>query len=218
MRRYWDFTEKERSELTYEQVESLLTVELMEKGVVKVPPLELEPEEKPVLEKTTYYLIKCGYAGSPLVFATAADAEKAMTLAIGKKDCGISYHDDYSVFKPDQMTIEPVQLLQQHQIADVRSAVEKYEAAKKTNEQRRKDHAASMQAAQDAVEGVWDDWNAHRATARGFARVLEVFDDYTRTCEGDKATARKFLEKVYTPADIDKAIAWCRPEELIAAE
>ena len=78
MKTYWDYTERERSEMTEDQVTALLDVELMSKGVLKVvaPILnKIEPVDLPTETK---------YEAGGILFVTVEQAQAFLALKLGK--------------------------------------------------------------------------------------------------------------------------------------
>jgi hypothetical protein len=82
MKRYWDYSEQERAELTAEQVEKLLAYELMEQGVLVVEPLRVEEIQEIKLPTRRVFMLSEAqqYSGTTSLnigFETIEQAESA---------------------------------------------------------------------------------------------------------------------------------------------
>ncbi len=214
MKRYWDFEERERAEMTMEQVESLLTAELMEAGVVRVESpvlLSVDPVEIP---GTTLYGVKSGYYSlGGIGFRSPEDAATAVKLMVALDSSYIG-GKDYKVINEnsDAITIEPVAIHSRADLANHKSAVEKSAANKKANEAALVEYKKQTEAVDKVCDGVWDDWRDCQNTLADLRRVIRTLDDYTKTCDGDKSTAMKFLAKAFPAPQIQQAREWLDPD------
>ncbi len=214
MNRYWDLSEKERSELTTDQVEATITVELMEKGVVKVespvlrdiPPLELS--------KRTVFAVENGAArygreDTGFVFNTIEDAQKFIASNHMKNeydyDIGSQYHYAHPMAN---MSIKTIELCDEQAVLSLKPKLSKREEDRKANEAAKEAYSKAVKVQQEAGAGVWEDYYKCGTKSRANQKVIDVFKEYTATCNGDEMLARKFLAKAFTVSQISEAFEW----------
>lgn len=208
MKRYFDYSEKERSELTAETVESLMARELMEAGVVA--------PEKPVLEevptfeaqKTRVYRIKDGYSFMHgFAFKTLADAEAFTKLSV----VGIetNYGSDVTYFKNfDRMAIEADEIVDQADYIRIKEVAEEAKSAKAANEKATAAYNNECRASTEITNGVWSDWRECREKAARMARIQKTHEEYMQLCDGQQEVAGRFLAKAYTVDVLREADKW----------
>lgn len=208
MNRYWDYTEKERSEFSEEQVKLFISVELMEKGVVKVEkPLLMEVEEIP--EPTTVlYCPKADYREAPFGFETPEAAASLMTTAI-RIDSDYIGGKNYCKLNPSKdIEIVATKVYRADELALIRGSIERNNSAAAENKRRTDDYNTAVKAVEKASSGVWEDWFNCQRTAVSHQRLCDVYADYVRTCDGNETMAYKFLRKAYLDQNILDAFAW----------
>lgn len=208
MNRYWDLSEKDRSELTQEQVESLLTVELMEKGVVKVePPIKVQVEEisPPSL---TLFCVKAGYRDPGCGYMKAEDAAEAARNAVALDYDYIGGVHYNKLGKGRDVEITPVQVYTPEELQLQRAKIERNNAAKAANTKADEEYKAACKAVEDACSGVWDDWFEQRSTRSRYERIVKTYKEYLTTCDGNEEIAFKFLRKAYLDPEIALALEW----------
>lgn len=211
MQRYWDYSEKERSELTAEQVESLMVVELMEKGVTKIDRPILAEVEKPTLPTTTFYEVqhKGDYSNTSTgyVFATLAQAQ----AFVDAKPIEIANHypayEKYA--KPCAgFAICPVEMPNEQAYLESKVALEKAKADKEANDKALKEYNDKAEAMHKATNGVWADWRECRQRASDNKRIIDTLSEYVNICDGDRAKAFVFLAKAFDSEQIAAACEW----------
>jgi hypothetical protein len=208
MKTYWDHSEKERSELTADQVSDLLKYELMEQGVLAPEQPKYLPEDAPELPTTEYYTIKKGYSSSNLLFATADDAAHAAALCCGWN--GSTYFSSKSLDHREDAELEigTVKCVSQADIAKHRSALEQASANKKANEKARSDFQDAVKACDRVTEGVWDDWHSQGAKANRYQKIVDTYQEYLTLAEFAVDIAYGFLIKAFPAEDVQKAGEW----------
>lgn len=214
MKRYWDYSEKERSEMEREQVQSLLDVELMEKGVLKVKPLVLREVTRvnPGDAKNLFQIVFKGKYGSETVsefaFETMEQAKALIDLNPQFTDYDYSVGDKFRYYKPMlEAKIQPVELYPECVIANAKSKLKEAKAIEDENTKAKAEHDKDCREVEKACSGVWDDWNDCRSRASEHHRVIDTLADYTKTA-GDTETAMRFLRKVYSDERIQEAHEW----------
>lgn len=213
MQRYWDFDESERASLTSEQVESLLNVELMEKGVLKPVPPTLESEQLPELPKRQYFEVfrQGRYSGKDscgVVFDTIEQAQAFIALKPLKIDSDYQIGSDIYFVRPMlDLSIQPNDLPTEQDALARKPQLSRVTKAREENNKARDAHEKAMKECRAAGGDVWEDWYRCRKQQGECQRLLDVFEDYKRTA-GDDATALRFLRKVYSDLEISKAHEW----------
>lgn len=207
--RYWDLTEKQRSELTSEQVEAFLDAELMERGVTRVDAPELLPTEMPELPKSTLYVLKNGYSTPNYGYRTAEEAAAALSGAIAIEHEYIG-GTTYQTIDKGSRTVEiaTVDVNSSADVANNRKLCEQIAANKKTNDSRLKDYQQACKAVDEAVQGVWDNYRSCQCSARENQRIVDTFNSYVKTSDGDKLIAARFLAKTFDLDAIEAAFTW----------
>lgn len=210
MKRYFDHTEKERSEMTAETVESLMARELMEAGIVK--------PEKPVLEevptfettKTRYYRVKSGdycHTLSGIAFLTLQDAEAFTKLGVVSRDSG--YGSSVEYVKPfAKLSIEPEEACSQEEFIRVKEIAEKAKAIKAANDKAVAAYNAECKASIEVTDGVWTDWRECRAKAQRIQRIYATYEEYYRMCDSNESVASRFLAKSFSIEQLKEADEW----------
>lgn len=210
LKTYWDLEPKTRAALSEADVNRYIDAELMLKGVLKVEPLELEPEPaEPELKKTTFYKL----AGFDPVFERAEDAQAFAKLAPLHSDyryiAGYSDSVEYHRKATSQdLEVVPIELRDEVDVANAKSALDRLGELRKSNESRRQEHSKALKIQNDALDGMWADWYARRSEAREHRKVIETYEAYCKTAGGDTETAAKFLQKVFTVEQIVEAATW----------
>ncbi len=212
MNRYWDLSERKRSELTSEQVEAMLSVELMEKGVVRVEAPKLEEVTDVQVAGTQYYEVEFG-AGSykestKFCFATM-DQARAFVDA-----CPIEIESDYSTdyknyAKPCRgLGIKIVNLPDEAAFINAKAALVKQAETKKANKVLTDAYQVDLNKVREASNGVWEDWRQCQYDARQYQKVLDTKKEYDELCKGDENLSRKFLAKAFDKETIEAAEKW----------
>lgn len=213
MKTYWDYSERERSELTNEQVESLLTVELMEKGVVRVDHPVLEPVDDVELSKEKYFSVLADAQwrdeAFDCLFDTIEQAEAFIALKPRKKNHDYSLGAKYDTCQvATGLKIAPVQLCRPEDVANVAIRLKNAASVKKANETALSEYNEKIKKVNEATQGVWDDFRRCRNLSRDHKKILDTFAEYVATCDGDETTAMKFLLKAYDSIAIRDAFEW----------
>ncbi len=207
MERYWDQTEEERAALTTEEVEDLLKVELMERGVLRPKPPVMEPVEEVNVTKATVFVVKHKAYGQSLGIAfETADAAHAF-LAL----CPLYIESDYSTKTSYTNSLEAPsvaseQIAREGDVQELREQLKEVAARKDRNEKRQRDYEKAIETVSKETALVWADWYACKERAAHLQRVRETLDEYTRMTGGNAEIARSFLAKVFEADDIAAAL------------
>lgn len=215
MKTYWDYSEKERSEMTEEQVAGFLDCELMSKGVLKPEPLVLEPVAEVSLPTVTGYRLKLDWREIGPVFVNQADAIAVAAMPMLHEDS--DYQTGRTFASPmGQVSVIPVSLPPDSCKAQAHLQLVQIKAAKERNEKAQKAFDTAQAAVEKATCEMWDDWHGCRAMASGHRRIISTFEEYTRLASGDRSVARKFLCKAFPEPAIADAFAWFGMEDTSA--
>ena len=217
MNRYWDRTEKERAEMTREQVQSFIDVELMEKGVLKVEPPQLQPFEEVVLPKATYYEVyrkgQYGVQGSSVLFLTPEKAQAFIDLGPLWEDSNWNYADKHFAQAGRELSIRSTELPCETDVVNAGSALKRNETIEKNNKELQEGYSNQLKAVEDAASGVWDDWQECQQKAREHKRIIDTRAEYLRLCGNNAMLADTFLAKAFTEDQVKAAKAWFGIEE-----
>lgn len=202
MKTYWDYSEKERSQMTEEMVQGMLDIELMEKGVLKVVAPMLRPIEPVEMKKRIVFRV------DDVIFNTIEDAGKFIELKPMTE--GYCYEIDYSVKFPKLIDaeIKQVEMFEEQSVMDSRPILSRNKSAKEENERAMKLYNESSKKMEDTLAGVWEDWHRCRNLEYVHKKVVDTFESYKAMAEGNIEVAEKFLAKVYTADQIAAAMAW----------
>ena len=213
MNRYWDLTEKQRSELIGDQVRAFLDVELMEKGVAKVASPVIQEVEEIVLTTAEYFEIhrKGDYSdqATGLVFSTAESAASFIKLAPLWKESKWEYGSEKYFAQPGrELGMKTIDLSSEVDVSNAAVALKRNKAAEDANRKSRDAYASAIKAVEDATKGVWDDWNECREKATRCAKVKATREEYMNLCDYNATTAEAFLGKVFDAEQIGEANDW----------
>lgn len=217
MKRYWDYTERERSEMTSAQVEQLLAVELMEKGVARVDPPILDEVDKIEVQKRTYYGAKhAGRYGTEeafdCVFDTAEQADAFLALKPKWRNNDYSIGTEYDTAMDSVLSLASFPLCEPQNVANVRQRIDKAKTAKSSNETKLENYSKALKAVTTATEGVWEDWRELRQQAYEMRKLIGTFNEYVGICDGDRDKAKVFLGKAFLDGQISQAFEWFADE------
>lgn len=209
MKTYWDLSEKARASLSRNDVERYTDAHLMLRGVLRVRPLELEPEPELPEPTEKCYRLKIGpYDDLGIAFRTPEDAEQFLDLCplrIEARWVGTSPID--SAFPLKEVQITAAKLHGKGSLDGHGDAIKRLYAVRAENDRRQNEHAAATMAQESALAGLWEDWHACRNKAAELRRVVETLREYTITA-GDPAMAARFLGKVFPEEQIREALEW----------
>lgn len=205
MKTYWDYTEKERSELTEEGVKELLKFELMMKGVAAAKPPTLHPLKPIEVERVTVYEVDDVY------FSTIEEAQKFIELKPMKRDYiwEVSSADEFRYAAPFDNTIKCTTLARQGSVVECKKIIQKNEATKKINSKLEEDYKKLVVENDKVTQGVWEDWLECQDKGRRYEKICKTLDDYEEMTEGNQPLALEFLNKIYLMGDIEAAKEWC---------
>lgn len=209
MRTYWDLSVKEKSELSAEELDAYVSIELMTEGLVRPLKPELAIVEEVPEPDTDLWMLKAGYSHVGVGYLSAEDAANALKGAVSVES---EYYGNYSASKSKigtgKVSFEHCRVYSSESAAANRKLIERAEAAKKANEKATEQHEKDNKAISEALERLYTDYHECCATAAKMSRVKSVFADYLKTAGGDAEVAEKFLLKAFTAPDVTAAKEW----------
>lgn len=202
MKTYAEYTKRERSEMTEEQVKALLDAELMVKGVLKVAPPVLQKIEEVELRSTIYF-----EAGG-VYFDTAEQA--ASFLKLNPKKDSYDYQVGYEIKYPEplEQEIKQVKLYDRVDVLNAKLVLSKNHKAKEANEQEEKRYQEAVKKVGAVLDEVWSDWNRCRSLAYYHKKVVDTRAEYMKLIGGDEALAETFLRKAFRVDEIKASNEW----------
>lgn len=208
MKTYWDYTDKERSAMTQEQVAGFLDCELMSKGVVKPEPLKLEPIEEIKLPTTTYYRLKRDWRNvGDIVFASYEDALAVTRMKI------VSVEGDYVTGRDfaaaiDGLSVSEVAVSPESCKSEAKTALVQEKERKERNKKAQESFDKSNEEITKATRALWADWFSCQSMARQHQKVIDTLAEYTKLTGGDERLALTFLEKAFNSDQIKESLEW----------
>lgn len=205
MKRYWDYDEKERAELTEEQVRELLDYELMEKGVLKVPALSIEvPRPVDIPTRKVFTIQVDAYTKLGVAFDTIEAAQSFLAL---KPMMRVESYAEKAHCKPlDKATVAIEDLPSESDVATRRQALRENQKIEARNVEAKHEHDAALMEIDEATSGIWADWRSCLAAKAKREKVSATFGEYKRLTDGNEGLARTFLAKVFSSSEIADAL------------
>ena len=207
MKTYWDYSEKERSLMTREDVSNLLDTELMTKGVKKVIAPVLKPIKDVKIETETWFEVDGTF------FKSAEQAQSFLALDPRKStyeySCGYDYHYACEL----DPKIEQKQLYSRQALLNLSTILKENKASKEYNEKVTNEYEKQMKEVNNVLSEVWEDYYACQEKAAKHQAVITTRNEYLTLTKQDKALAETFLSKVYSQKEIQEADKWFGEEE-----
>ena len=210
MKTYWDHTEKERSEMTKKEVELLLDLQLMEKGVLKVKPPIIEPvPEQPKLKQVQVFQIKEGYSATGIAFDSAERAQMFADLNPMKIDYDYAMGSQYQRAEPyKEISIMPIQVCDRAALTEAASLIKQIKAIEDANEKAYNTFSKDNEAVESCLAEVWSDYYQCQDTARQHAKVIETWNEYLKLAGNDEKVASGFLLKAIPVKQVLDSSKW----------
>ncbi|MBU1785250.1 MAG: hypothetical protein KKG95_07945 [Candidatus Omnitrophica bacterium] len=209
MKSYWDMTEKQRSQLTEEEVEALTSFELMQHGIVRVGPAPVEPDVPDVPEPDlTFYAVKQGYSNT-LHFNTTEAAHAAARAGVHLESAYCYTTETYRLHVgTNEPAVTEVKAYSAALWESIKEQVDKHDGVRKAYVEQKKEHDDLLEKQNKALDSLWSNWYTCKVAARQVKRVLATRDEYIQLTNGDEAMARTFLMKAFSEKEITEALEW----------
>jgi hypothetical protein len=207
--RYWDLSERERANLTGEQVEKFLAYELMERGVLQVEQPKLEEVQPMVLPTRRVFMLTetNAYGGSTnlgIGFETIEQAEQAREVICLMRES--PYNGTVHVRRPRNLGIISEELPIEDVVMNAKAMLEENGRREKANAAARSEYSAACEAVAAATADVWGDWRRCQEAEGRRQKIRDTFAEYLRMTEGDEIMARNFLAKAFPLDEIAEAV------------
>ena len=206
LKTYWDFTEKERSEMKEADETALLSIELMTKGVTnpEIPAYEKELEILEMPKRKLFYQV------GDLVFDTIEKAETVRGLNPQKYNYNWNIGDDYKYAENEDggSKVTPINLFNKLDLDKIKMVLEKNKEIKKENERRRAEYEKEYSKAEKVTSGVWADWYDVQAKRNKHTKIINTLAEYKKMTGNDTLLACKFLSKAFSEEEIAGTIEW----------
>lgn len=201
--RYWDMPEQDRAKLKEDEFTRLLAVEFMEQGATPPAPLNLipEPASHP-LPTTTYYQV------GPVVFADMRCAEEFLDLSpcTSEYDWKVGYEDRFA--KPIDRSISTVEMCDKQELELSAATLTTLKKTKDANEKETARWNKENEAYESVGSAMRQDWYRCLNEASKLRQVIDTYEQYVVTANGDHSVASKFIVKAYPTPDVRKAFEW----------
>jgi hypothetical protein len=208
MKTYWDYTDKERSEMTEEQVHGFLGCELMSKGVLKPEPLKLDPVDEVKLDTTVYYRLKRDWrVVGDIVFSRYEDALAVARMTVLHAESDYQTGREFAS-QVNDLSVAEVALPNESLKSEAKSALEQEKLRKDRNKKAQEAFDKATAEVTKATADIWNDWYASKSMARDYQRVIDTMAEYTALTGGDMHMAATFLAKSFTEDRITDAFEW----------
>lgn len=205
MKNYWDLSERERSQLTEEEVTDLEKYELMRAGVVRFPGPEPFLDESPALEKETAWAIRGDrYGSAHIVFLDESKARAALSNG------ALQLLSDYETkcdYVKGGLEVVGVSVVTERTFLEHKAALKAFAQGQNEHNKLVSDWDARERECDKALNGLREDWIACRETARLMDRISATMDDYV-ALSGDEDLARQFLKKAFPSNELRDAERW----------
>lgn len=199
MKTYWDYTEKERAELTEEEVRGLLDVELMTKGVKKITVPVLKSIQEVSVASEIWFEV------DGIFFKDADTAQKFLTLDPRKSTYDYACGYDYHYACPIEQKIEQKTLYSQQGLLNLSTVLKQNKQAKEENEKLTSAYDKDIEEQNKILDAVWSDWWRCRDRASELQKIVDTKAEYLKMTDNNEDMALDFLKKVYSEEDIKEA-------------
>lgn len=201
MKKWDDLTTKEIAELSREEVQKYIEIELMVQGIENPKPPYYEDEPDSTLEKKDKYF----QVGS-LLFKTAEEANAVLNLNPYKEDYiyAVSYNHKFAV-PLDNKDIQQVFFYRQEDIQSQKENIKLSEKVKSSNNQKKYAYDNALNAVAKIENPMLLSWEQAKDRKLFLSKIRDTFEDYKKLCNGDAGLALSFLHKVYSADEIQEA-------------
>ncbi len=201
MNTYWDYSDKERANLTEDEVRSLLDVELMIKGIKKVVVPILKQIEGVKLDHEIWFRV------DDIYFKTIEQAQTFINLEPYNTAYEYTCGYDYRYAKPLSKIITQENLYSHQQLLNMKEILSENKQAQEENDRMTTKYEKDIAEQNRILDTVWEDWWRCKNRQAELQKILNTKSEYLKMTEGNEELAMSFLKKIYTEEDINEALA-----------
>lgn len=210
MRTVKDLTDEELINLTDEEIEALVTVQLMHEGIV-VPEAPVRPEREPDysdLPTKTYVKIQGNGYGAVLL-ANAEDVEKLRGVRILRADYTRQRQGKYHYTAEEtQWEIGSMEIYDRDDLAKRDAELVEVTARYDTYLADLKEYERAVEKKRKVVDDIYSTIYDARTRKAKADNIHATFEKYVGLADGDEHVAWRFLCKAYDSDEIDMLKAW----------
>jgi hypothetical protein len=209
MKRYWDYSEAERANLSVERVEQFLAYELMEQGVLGVEPLKIEEIREIRLPTRRVFVLNeaqqySGTTSLDIGFETIEQAEAARDAIRFVRES--PWNGTAHVRPVRAITITSEELPDEAAVTASKAALDENTRRSNANATAKREHEEASKKIADATFGIWSDWRECREVEAKRQKIRDTFAEYLRMTDGNEPLARGFLAKAFPADEIEAAL------------
>lgn len=214
MKTYWDHTPRERAEMSEDVVRSLLDAHLMEEGVLKVaPPVLKLLKPVPEIKKVTAYVVCIkGQYGSEENLIAFETPEKAHAFIDNRpmivKCDWASGRDRFFTEPVIEAYVAKKEFFDRAELMNIQGLLKENESTQSENNKAEQSFREASKTMISCLNEVWEDWGDQRSLDGNHRAILQTFEEYKTTAQGDEDTAAKFLMKIFSETQIRGANEW----------
>jgi len=210
MKSYFEYSERERSEFTTEQIKAMLAVVLMEKGVpTPVKPALLAIPEMPPLATKEYFGVRKGsYSDPEFVFDTMQQA--LAMLALSPRQSGYDYNigSELKYAEPfSDASVITMTLRDKEQVKSLAPILKEIARIKRLNSDAEREYGKALALVEKAESELLKDWHDMQEKSRRMHEVAAQFLEYLKLCDGNALQAGTFLRMTWAKTD--------RPDDVV---
>jgi hypothetical protein len=214
MKRYTELDTAELVALTPEQIETLIDLEIAERGIkpVTMPskPLCIDAGIKPTED---YWQIGHSYYDSFLV-KSEADMKAIQSIPVFRTEYGKA-GDKYKWIIPTELTIKKALFYKEEDIAKVSTVLQKNQIATERYETDKKLYTKYSEAIADIRQAIMETVDNAKARYRTISDAQANFAKYLTLADGNTEIAKRFFRNAYKDdKDIISAILGSNTEEV----
>ncbi len=192
-----------------------LRYRLMERGITRPLPYEPIPEpDKPDYKTTTRYELVCGSTNTGIVFKDPGALVKFLELEpiSTENDWYLKHYtgDELNIVgweTEKDFTLRAVNTVSKEDSKRITTWGQERNKIREKNKEGEKEATNGLDDYNEAVSQLNDEWRSAGAQVAKHMQVIATFEEYKRMA-GDENIARSFLEKAYSQATIEAALAF----------
>jgi len=207
---YWDLSEKDRANLTREDIEQYIDTELMRLGVLKVKPLVLDPVPTFPQPAQRYFRVRCGHYFLDVAFDRQEEAQAFIALNPKRVDMSHLGHESHNFaidMSDEEIEIVSVSMFDRETFTMARDDLRQADAVKASNNKKQHEYDEAIKKQKQVLSGLWNNWSECKSKCNRLRRVLETFADYQRIAT-DPVVAARFLAKAFSRGEIAETVEW----------